>query len=201
VPPVVGPGSKRLTNEVGENGDRAAGTAMYGRGVQCGPHGHRLGGIHDGIMDQHHIELPGQAQRSHVTEDMLAFRVQPLADGQHARRPVSQGQSEMMLQMKGETAAAGAQLQQGPIPGVRYRPKARQQVGGFVLVLGGWGQEWPPGGEFVIQTGHQRSSIRESGGTNNGTHGDQQDHECHNAEDGAHRMQVTPATQKDIGLG
>ena len=72
----------------------------------------RFGGVHDGVVHQHHVELALQPQRPHVSRDVLAFRVDRAADGQHALRAIGQRQLEMRLEVRRQAASAGAELEQ-----------------------------------------------------------------------------------------
>ena len=108
---VIGLRSERLPNVVRQNRDRPPRAAVDRRRAERCPEGCLVGGIHDGVVDEDHIEFAAEAQRSHVPDQVLALRVELPADSQHRGRPVGQRESEVALEMKGETAAAGAKLQ------------------------------------------------------------------------------------------
>jgi hypothetical protein len=113
---VVGLRSERLANVVGKYGDRPAGAAVDRRGVERRPHGGWVRRIGDGVVDQHGIEVALEAQRTHVPDQVLTLRVELPADGQHRGSLVGQSESEVTLEVRGETPPAGAELEEGCRP-------------------------------------------------------------------------------------
>jgi len=62
-------------------------------------------------MDEDAVELPTEPHGSHVALDVLALWVERPADVEHARRQVDQHHLESVLEIRGVTAAAAAQLE------------------------------------------------------------------------------------------
>jgi hypothetical protein len=64
-------------------------------------------------VNQYDIELPIEPQRSHISFDVFALGIEPLAHHKHPGRTICQGQREVGLEMACETATSAPELEQG----------------------------------------------------------------------------------------
>ena len=114
--------------------------------------------VADGVVDEDRVERPPQAQRAHVAEPVLAFRIQGAADREHLRRDVGEQQMpEPALQVRRAVAAPAAELQQGPD---RRVARLGQQVaveGRLLGVVRRVVEQWPPFGELAVEA-HRTST-------------------------------------------
>jgi hypothetical protein len=96
---------------------RAAGKRMRERGLRCSKELLFRGHVQDRVVDEHHVEGSTEAQRSHVSDVVLALRIELAAEAQHLFGRVRQRAAKAALEVKRVVARAGAQLEQ------RLRPK------------------------------------------------------------------------------
>jgi hypothetical protein len=87
-------------------------------------------------VDQDEVELTPEAHGSHVRNEVFAIGVDLPADRQHPGGAIRERESEMGLEVRRQTAAAGAEFEQSS-RACRRRPQTLQQVHGFLRVLFG----------------------------------------------------------------
>jgi hypothetical protein len=102
---------KVLDDVVGhEHGDTALPTMLV-RGAHRPPQINLGDHVIDGVMDEHSVEGSVETHRSHITLDVLAFRIQLAGDGQHLIGEIDKGHLELTLEMEGVVAAAAPKLE------------------------------------------------------------------------------------------
>jgi hypothetical protein len=106
-------------------------------------------------MDQDDVESAIETQRPHVPHQVLAPGIDHATHRQHGGRDVGERQPKSMLEVGGEAAAPGAQLEQSGALAGDLGVEPPQQVFGLAGVLLGRREERPPGGELVVES--QRS--------------------------------------------
>jgi len=95
---VIGVRSKVLAHVIGTEQRGAAGRAVHGRGLNRRPQVSLRRHVTDGIVDEDAVELTPEPDAAHIAFDMLALRVQAVADLEHAGRAIDENHAESRLE-------------------------------------------------------------------------------------------------------
>ena len=157
-----------LSHAIGHDDDKPPGPAVAGRRAQRRADRCRAGGVHDGVVNQHAVEQFAEKSGEVMSPITCSHSgLTAATDGKHARRPVGQRQVEVVLEMPRQAAAAGAKLQERPPRAVVAIEQQRQQVRGFLDVVGWWRHQRPPDRQIAVEpqrlVGHVGRCRRRAG--------------------------------------
>lgn len=116
--------------------------------------------VHHGIVEEDDVESAAEAQRSHVSRDVLALRIQAPREREHLLRDVRQGAREARFQVTRVVAATGSELEQRSELAIARRLGEPNDLGGLLRIVPRRGEEVKPVRKVGVETHHRRDVSR-----------------------------------------
>ena len=114
--------------------------------------------VYDGVVHEDAVELPPEADATHVALDVLALRVEVPAHPEHVGRAVDERQVEARLEVGGVVAAAAPELEQRLCRPLTVLQQGALVEGRLLGVLGRGRQQRPPVGQLAIELRGRRGA-------------------------------------------